>query len=330
VSDPNGMTVSSNTILTVLSPVAPPSTNLVGAWITGAANLADVSGYTPAGTHDGRSVGANNYAFTNDVPPGVTGQSITFLGNTALAISNSSTLDAGYLNTYDDTINNAMTVTFWAKGLPGGWSPWVSKNGEGAAGWQLRIGNPDATPCWTVRDGGVGSYTLGNGPSWAPNGDLDDMHSPTTVDSNWHHYAGTFDATAGIRNLYVDGELKAQEIGNVLYGLSPASYVTIGGRDGAAGNSFGSYFTGKIYGVRIYNTNLSEAQVNFLIPAVPSVPSFTGPPLLNGNKLVLTWSGGTLLQATNVTGPWTLAGTTSPYTNDITTAPRMFFRLSNP
>ena len=35
-------------------------------------------------------------------------------------------------------ITNAMTVMFWAKGVPGRWNPWVSKYGEGP-GWQLRV-----------------------------------------------------------------------------------------------------------------------------------------------------------------------------------------------
>jgi hypothetical protein len=47
--------------------------------------------------------------------------------------------------------------------------------------------------------------------------------------------------------------------------------------------------------------------------------------------LVLTYSG-TLLDATNVAGPWTpVAGATSPYTNILDSAtPDLFFKLSNP
>ena len=341
VSNSNGKAISDYANLTVLSTVAPPAGNLVGEWLAGPASFADTSGHSLAGTHNAYGVRANNlpatnYVFTSDVPTQATGQSLTLNGNTVLAVANSSTVDAGYVNTFDATINN-MTVAFWAKGLPGGWSPFVSKYGEGSLGWQLRIGNPDATPCWTVRDGGVGSYTLGNGPSWAMTGDLDDMHSSSTVDTGWHFYAGTFDGTTGIRNLYVDGTLKAQENGNVPYGLASGAHVAIGGRDDSAGNNFGSYYTGKIYGVRIYNTALTEAQVNYLIstppPATvtpPSVPSFTGTPVVNGNQMVLTWTVGSLLQATNVVGPWMPTVAISPYTNNISTNPQMFYKLSNP
>ena len=50
----------------------------------------------------------------------------------------------------------------------------------------------------------------------------------------------------------------------------------------------------------------------------------------SGSNLVLTWSaGGTLLQATNLLGPWTTNVNTSPYT--VTpTAPQMFFRVVAP
>jgi hypothetical protein len=50
----------------------------------------------------------------------------------------------------------------------------------------------------------------------------------------------------------------------------------------------------------------------------------------SGGNLVLTWSGAFNLQsATNVVGTYTnIPSATSPYTNNMTSAPRMFFRLS--
>ena len=194
----------------------------------------------------------------------------------------------------------------------------VSKYGEGP-GWQLRVTGNTNTPCWTVRGSGNAdmSSTIG------------------AVDkNNWHFYAGTYDSVLGIRNLYVDGVLAAQQTNEVAYNMAPAEHLTIGGKDSPSGNVFGNYFTGEIYNVQIYNTALSQAQVNSFIPPVPpptATPAFSGKPIINGNKLVLSWTGGTLLQATNLTGPWIPApGATSPYTNDITTAPRLFFRVSNP
>lgn len=43
-------------------------------------------------------------------------------------------------------------------------------------------------------------------------------------------------------------------------------------------------------------------------------------------KLVMSWPDGTLLQSTNVRGPWTMNGSASPYTNDAA-SPQMFYRI---
>jgi len=99
-------------------------------------------------------------------------------------------------------------------------------------------------------------------------------------------------------------------------------------------------FNGSIAGVALYNTALSESQLQAMFGAGVGMtgifpPAFMGSPLVttgpNGSQFVLTWSFGTLLQATNAAGPWTPTGATSPYTNHIsTTAPDMFFKLSSP
>ncbi len=316
VSDPAGTTISSNATVTVLATAPLPSTNLVGEWLAGATDLTDTSGYSPAGTHDGHGVSgtgvpSSGYSFSSDVPPGQPGHSLALTGTTAIAITNSSDLDGAYTNTYDDTINtNGMTVMLWAKGLPGGWNPWLSKYGENGVGWQLRVNGSGATPCWTVR---------------GPGGD--DMSSTIgLVDGNWHHYAGTYNPVTGYRSLYVDGVLAAQLTGQGALSPTTSSHLAIGGRD-SGGTSYGNYFTGEIYGVRIYNTELTEAQINHSL--VPKVPVFNAP-IRNGNQLILSWTTGTLQEATNVLGPWTPNGATSPYTNDVTAKPEMFYRLSIP
>jgi hypothetical protein len=99
-------------------------------------------------------------------------------------------------------------------------------------------------------------------------------------------------------------------------------------------------FNGSIAGVALYNTALSESQLQAMFAAGVGVtasfpPAFMGNPVIttgpNGSQFVLTWSFGTLLQATNAAGPWTPTGATSPYTNLINmTAPSMFYKLSNP
>ena len=334
LSNSLGSTISSNATITLVSPVPPPATNLVGAWVTGAANLADTSGYSPAGTHDGYGVTgsgtpASNYSFNNDVPRGAPGQSLQLNGNTAIAISNSATVDASYTNTYDDA-TGSMSIVFWAKGYPGNWNPWVSKYGEGP-GWQLRDEGDNADSGFTLRGAG-GTVTLGS----AVYGNSDDNRGTiASADGNWHLYAATYNRAAGIRNWYVDGALSGQVTGITTYNLAAASHLTIGGRDGSAGNSFGAYFTGKFYGVRFYNAAITADQVNsFVSPAPPPPPAFSVKPAVttgpHGRQFVLTWTYGTLLQATNLAGPWTTNTASRPYTVIISNAPSMFFKLSYP
>jgi hypothetical protein len=347
LSNSVGSTVSSNAYLTVASPVAPPATNLVGNWLApGAGNFNDVSGYTPAHTHDGGLIngGNTNYSWTSDVPPGApVGAMALHLDNSGLVISNTSTVDTNagqaYVSTFDAGISSQFSVTFWAKGAPGGgsWNPWVSKYGENGLGWQYRIGTDAGRPCWTVRDNSSGSFVDGSmGPSWSRGGDQDDMHGSFVIANTdiWHFYTGTYNATTGTRKLYVDGVYGGGEINNAQYTTAPSSHLAIGARD-SGGGSFGNYYTGTIYDVRIYNTALDQAQVlSFVKPPPIPAPAFSVTPAVTtgskGKQFVLTWSYGTLLQATNIAGPWTTNTAIQPYTVIISNAPAMFFKLSYP
>ena len=302
---------------------------LLGRWLSGAANFTETSGYSPTGTFDGFVVAGGSYYFTNDAPPNATGVSV-YLNNSGIGISNTClTWDARFTNTFDNRITNSFTVTCWAKGLPGGWNPWVSKYGENGKGWQLRTdGTAPTYPCWTIRNNGVGTVTLGT----AVNGNPEDMASRSIAvnDGKWHHYAGTFDAGLGTRCLYVDGELAAAETGNAVYNMTVTNRLMLGARDGGSSTSssggYGSYFTGNLYDVRIYGSAASQTQIRSIAGLTP--PSLTNR-VVSGNQMVLTWSWGTLLQATNLPGPWTPVQAASPYTNS-PMAPQQFFRISNP
>ncbi|MBW8865666.1 MAG: immunoglobulin domain-containing protein, partial [Verrucomicrobia bacterium] len=253
-------TVSSNAIVSIQTAA------LVGHWLTNN-TLADTSGFRPAGTHDGYDINnTGNFAFTNDVPPSKSGKSLLlFNGDTGIAISNSSLADANYTNTFDTTIHSSFTVGCFAKGWPGTWNPWVSKYGEAGLGWQLRqYGFNGISPAWTIRG----------------TGDADDM-AATTLNlagdtNNWHFYVGTYNAATHVRNLYVDGTLSATETNNGPYAMSPYSHLAIGARDNGT-NTFGNYFTGEIYDVRVYNYALSSSEILNWYGAV--APSIAGQPV---------------------------------------------------
>jgi hypothetical protein len=313
-----GPTPSTSATLTV---VPAPSGNLVGHWLAGPSTFADVSGYTPPGTHDGFLAGNTNVWFTNDVPPTATGgNSLYFATNadTVLAITNSSTVDLSYTNTFDDPLTNGLTLMFWAKGAPGAWSwnPWVSKHGE-VEGWQFRTGGAPApgglpVPCWTMQ------HWIGP----LPGQDKDDLFATIGVDNNWHHYAGLYDATLGLCKLYVDGTLRG-ETNDGPFILASDAYIVIGGRDDGFG-SFDGFYPGNLYDVRIYNYPVVQSAVRNIGGFKPTL-SVTR----SGSNAVMSWDYGMLLGATNIAGPWTPVSTAPPYMNSMTD-PRHFFRVSNP
>jgi hypothetical protein len=234
----------------------------------------------------------------------------------------------------------------WAKGSLSGWNSFVTKGGDNGIGWAIRTGSDGGRACWTLRG----------------SGGTEDMQGPSENDSNWHHYAGTYDLNGsitnitavtnadtsvtyttnvlggGIRTLYVDGVQKGQYTGQTAY-TPAAGHVTLGTEDLSSGNSYGNngYITGNIYDVRIYNYALTQAQIITAGNILPKRPVFGGGPVSvttgpNGPQFVLTYTNATLLSSTNVGGPFTaVAGATSPYTNILNNAtPDVFFKLSIP
>ena len=312
-------TATLTTVNTVVTP------NLIGHWLNGDADLADTSGYQPAGTHDGYAVGSNAglLAFASDVPAGFNGQSLDLrAGNVGVMITNTSDMDGGYQPTYDTGIAEDFTVAFWAKGIPGQWSPWVSKRGEGGIGWQLRRLGSDPYACFTVRgldnDDGGGSRI-------------------NVSDNNWHHYAGVWDQLTGTRALYVDGVL-SHVVYNSPYqvvSLATSQSLALGARANG-GTGYDSYFSGLLYDVRIYDYPLDEAEVTSLITPPLGAPTLTVQ-RWTGNQVRISWpaaiTGYSLEQSSDAASGWvpSVLVLTTEGNETVAYAPattsRQFFRL---
>jgi hypothetical protein len=261
-STPVTYTVTSSDLLvtkvyTVTATTLPdPATALIGHWAAGAETLADTSGFTTAGTHDGVAAGGNAaaLAFSSDEAPLSFGGSALDLraGNVGVLVSNSSTADGGYVNTFDAGIANQCTISFWAKGYVDTWVPWVSKKGEDGAGWQVRRHANDSFPCFTVRglnnDDGGSSGTGANIMATNP---------------TWHHYTGVWDQATGTRTVYVDGVVSSLDYNVIGQTMSMAAdrHLMLGARQKNADTNYDGYFAGLLYDVRIYNQVLFSDQV---------------------------------------------------------------------
>jgi hypothetical protein len=144
---------------------ADPGSQLIGHWFTGTESFAEVSGFRPAGTHDALPVAANGadpsyVIFNPDVPPGYpAGFSLDLMsygGNVAVVVSNSSSANVDYVETFDNQVSNKFTIAFWAKGstpISEDWNAWVSKRGEDNLGYQVRRngGSSPVQPTFTIR-----------------------------------------------------------------------------------------------------------------------------------------------------------------------------------
>jgi hypothetical protein len=239
--------ISDTALLTVLSP-----SGLIGHWLDGSQDLLDKSGYTPAGTHDGRMSDGLTASFSLDVPPGASGSSLDLSATGgAVLINNSAVADAGYRPTFDDGIANQVSVVFWGKGYPGDWNPFISKYGESSTGWQIRKRANQPVATFTVRNTG---------------GEDDPFNGWTTVnDGAWHHFAAIWDGVAGVRKLYVDGKLNStvpHDAGPM--GLAVASYLTLGGRCNPGATSPGNTLYGQLYDVQVYGVALPGSAVQSL------------------------------------------------------------------
>ena len=143
-------------------------------------------------------------------------------------------------------------------------------------------------------------------------------------DGGWHIFA--MDWTPTNYTFYVDG---TQTWSTNAGGVSQVpSYVILSEEVGNFGTGPDAWGTGPISNavlpdyylvdyVRVYDTNVLRAQLSC-------------PMLLNVSNVVVSWTGGGILQsATNATGPWAVVtNAVSPYTTLLCPEePRMFFRV---
>jgi hypothetical protein len=140
----------------------------------------------------------------------------------------------------------------------------------------------------------------------------------TVNDDQWHHVAYIYDqGVSGFIRIYIGGQLVASKLNSGPWSWDPAQELELG----KSHDNFWRRFNGYLDDVQFYGRILSAAEV---------VQSMTLGPSISiqkvGANVQLTWPRGTLLEATNVTGPWTTNSATSPYTVGPAGA-KKFFRV---
>jgi hypothetical protein len=202
-------------------------------------------------------------------------------------------------------ITNAVTAMAWVN-VPA--APHFSGIiGRGNGSWRLSV-NTSGEPGAADSNGG-------------------DATSPTSIaGSGWHMVAYTYSGVPGVTNngsLYVDGVLKAN---NTVSTVAGDSYdVWIGGSP-----DYGTtrLLPGGIAHAAVFAQALSPAQVLALYNAGSNVPQVTLKltPVGVGQNLILTWFQGTLMQSTNLAGPWITNTAASPCTVAPTNT-QMYFKV---
>ena len=167
----------------------------------------------------------------------------------ALSFNGSSNyVDLGNATPWALTGSATWSAWVYATGTPADDGQIIAKSGGGAtpSGWQLKT-SPDTGP-----------HTFAVAVS--PDGTTEAQRYSTTVRqlNTWYYVAGVYDAAAKTLDIYVNGVLDDGVLrGSAIPGsqFNAAVNTAIGRRTG------GFYFQGRIDDLRVYNTALSQAQI---------------------------------------------------------------------
>ena len=269
--------------------------------------------YDLVGGHDG----ACDTGLTQGVPGAVLGdpdKAITFAGAGGVTIPGSPDLNPF----------TAFSVELWARPDPAGAGTdrtlFVSRTT--ASGWHYGYYlAANASDQWLFSTGhktsGVSTLTGGE-----------------TTNPAWYHIVATFDANTGNKILYVNGKSVASSV-EALGTFAPNNAVNEGSTsDEGIGKTTvsdayigeGAFFVGELDEVAVYDFALSPDQVarHYGLATSPTLDISR-----SGSQVQITWSQGVLLQASDLTGPWTTNGAASPFL--LTPASgRQFFRVQAP
>ncbi|MDB6126065.1 MAG: Immunoglobulin I-set domain protein, partial [Pedosphaera sp.] len=272
VSNVIGITVSSNAVLQVASlPAADITNSLVGYW-----TFDDAAGSTTAADS---TANANTASLVNFTDPfacwtnGLIAGGLNFNGD-ATALNYVSIPDSAPLSF---TNSLAFTLAAWVNGpvLQTNTASIIAK-GTGNGGEQFTVDISGGRYRFYVRNatGTVFTATTSVGPN-----------------NTWQHLVAVVNATNGLMNFYVNGQLAGASAAPFSL-LANTHEISVGSRQSASA-AYNLPFTGTIDDVRLYNRDLTSADVQALYltggvfpPAFVSQPHGTS--LYAGDNLKLS------------------------------------------
>lgn len=182
------------------------------------------------------------------------------------------------------------------------------------------FGHGDASWRMTVNNFGQPGASDGNAP--------DATSAASIEDGNWHMLAYVYSGPAGSGNgqLYVDGELAAaQDVGAAPAGDNLDVWI-----GGAPDYGSGRLINADFAHAAVFAQALSSDDIADLYAGIYPRPVRLSVALA-GAEIKMTWPAGTLLQASNVRGPWTaITSAVSPYTAAVGPTNQFFQLLVNP
>lgn len=202
-------------------------------------------------------------------------------------------------------ITGAITATAWVN-VPTTPTHFSGLMGHGDDSWRLSINSA--------------------GEPGSADGSNPDATSPDSIiGTGWHQVAYVYTgvpSAAGNGSLYVDGVIVATNT----VGIPPGDGLDVwigGSPDYGAGR----LLAGSVAHAAVFAKALSTSQIQSLYQAAFIVPTVTLSLVpATAGSLTLTWPQGTLLQSTNVAGPWTTNTAVSPYRVSATNS-QMYFRV---
>jgi hypothetical protein len=250
-------------------------------------------------------VGGNNGTYVGDVTLAQAGVPLLGFGAPSYAVlfdgaSAYVDIPGGPFN-----ITGAITAMAWLN-VPATPSQFSGLMGHGDSSWRTSVN------------------TMGE-PGAADGSNPDATSTNSIAATGWHmmaySYTGVPDVTDN-GSLYVDGVLAANNTVSVPAGDSLD--VWIGGSP-----DYGTQrlLSGSVAHAAIFTKSLSASQIMALYNAGSIAPTVTlnlAP--VGSGSLTLTWSQGTLLESTNLAGPWTTNTAASPYTLAPTQS-QMYFKV---